>query len=77
MTIKIGDIIRNNDPRSKGRQLYVRKIQDGYVHAAMEPMGIRLTRIREDRIHEDGRPRRTGYSVVLHENSIRDALNPK
>ena len=64
MAISVGDILRDNDPRSKGRLLYVRKVQAGHVHAATTPMGVRLTRVRQDRIHEDDKPRRTGYSVI-------------
>ena len=68
--IKVGDILRDNNPRSKGRLLYVREIIMGppdhthYVRASLEPASTRLTRIRTDRIHEDDKPRRTGYSVV-------------
>lgn len=64
MAISVGDILKDNDPRSKGRTLYVRKVQGNYVHAALTAMGVRLTRVRLDRIHEDDKPRCTGYSVV-------------
>jgi hypothetical protein len=63
MAIKVGDVLKDNDPRSAGRLLYVRKLSPGHVHAATAERE-RLTRIRADRIHEDDKPRRTGYSVV-------------
>lgn len=67
MTVSAGDILKDNDPRSKGRLLYVRKVQAGHVHAALTPMGTRLTRVRLDRVHTDDKPRRTGYSILrLH-----------
>ncbi len=64
MTISVGDILKDNDPRMHKRMLYVRKVQAGYVHAAMQPMGTRLTRVRLDRVHEDDKPRATGYNRI-------------
>lgn len=62
MAIEIGDVLKDNDPRSKGRLLYVRKVHAGHVHAATTPMGVRLTRVRLSRCFDDDKPRRTGYS---------------
>lgn len=64
MAIGLGDHLRDNDPRTKERTLYVRKIQGGYAHCATEVMGQVRTRVRLDRIHTDGKPRRTGYSLI-------------
>jgi hypothetical protein len=65
MAIKVGDVLKDNDPRSKGRLLYVRwAMVDGFVQVSTTPYGTRLTRIRTNRIHEDDKPRRTGYSLI-------------
>lgn len=64
MAIGIGDHLKDNDPRSKGRTLYVRKVQGTHAYCATEVMGTKLTRVRLDRIHEDSKPRRTGYSLI-------------
>lgn len=64
MTIGIGDHLKDNDPRTKGRTLYVRKVQGGYAHCATEVMGQVRTRVRLDRSYTDGKPRRSGYSFV-------------
>lgn len=72
--IRIGSILKDNDPRLKEeRLLYVRKIHDGFAYCDTDTTGI-PTRVRMDRIHSDGKPRRTGYDVVTDELARVDAI---
>ena len=70
--VRIGDALRDNDPRTRTpfpRVLRVVELtSDGYVRAVPVVAGIlqpkHSTRIRLDRIHSDGKPRRSGFSLV-------------
>lgn len=64
-TITYGARIRDNDPRMPGRVLEVTGFEGNYVFASPRAgQKHRLTRIRRDRIHTDGKPRKIGWSVV-------------
>jgi hypothetical protein len=74
-TVQIGDHIRDNDPRMPNRVLIVREFaslerslpipQTEATHAwAEHPRGHGRTRLALSSIHTDGKPRRTGWSVV-------------
>ena len=63
--IQIGDVIRDDDPRMKGRELRVIAIGDTHAicENALAP-GLR-TRIALDRIHEDDHARKRDFSKVV------------
>jgi hypothetical protein len=56
-----GQILYDNDPRYPGRKLEVVRVEVSY---AICKSGTRQMRVRLDRIHSDGAPRRSGYSMV-------------
>ena len=66
--LRVGDLIRDNDPRTPGRVLRVVDMDfDRFpiLHVVACADGYwRRVRIRLDRIHTDGRPRRSGWSLV-------------
>ncbi len=62
MGIKVGDKLKDNDPRVGNRILTVMKIGHGFVEAKA-PSG-RIVEIRVDRIHTDGKPRRSGFDLI-------------
>jgi len=63
--IKVGTILRNNDPRRQDERVTViaTTIRDGDWYATYQG-NTRMNSIRFDRIHTDGRPRHQGWSVV-------------
>lgn len=73
MGIQIGDRIRDNDPRSLGSTRIVTAIspptmlEHRRVSASLRGGSDKTgeTRIRLDRIHTDGKPRRSGWSLVI------------
>lgn len=60
--LKIGDRIADNDPRFTPRVLTITDLTDRYVFA-VTPRGHEV-RIQRRRIYIDGKPRRTGFSLV-------------
>ena len=62
MEIKVGDKIKDNDPRVGNRILTVREVGKKFVEAKA-PSG-RIVSIRMDRIHTDGKPRRSGFDLI-------------
>lgn len=64
--LKVGMLVRDNDPRLEGRTRYVERIEgDRAVLSLLMGHGwFRPTKVRLDRIHLDGKPRRSGWSVV-------------
>jgi hypothetical protein len=58
--LKPGDRIKDNDPRMD-RVLSVARVSAEYVYANWAG---RESRIRKDRIYTDGKPRRSGFSVI-------------
>ena len=73
--VKVGDRIRDNDPWMIDRVLVVKAVEEGRRHG-QDPATFVIaskhggddkthqTRIRLDRIHTDGKPRRSGWSLV-------------
>lgn len=61
--LKVGDRIRDNDPRMKGRVLRVTFVGAVTGIQAEDSIG-RLRWYDPERIHTDGKPRRTGFSLV-------------
>lgn len=61
--LKVGDKIKDNDPRiSWNRVLRVERIEAQFAYCS-NTHGPNV-RINVARIHSDGKPRRTGFSVV-------------
>ncbi len=68
-SIVSGNLIRDNDPRCPGRVLEVLevRVKPGLVtlvKAAVPPDHRRPVILRLDRIHTDGKTRRSGFSLV-------------
>jgi len=68
MALKVGDVLVDNDPRVNGRSVKV--IEIGDTQAVCEPetqhegaKNSRRTIIALARIHDDGKPRKSGFSV--------------
>lgn len=59
--IRVGDKIRDNDPRMRGRVLTVVEVLPERVLARWY---ARPSRILRRRIYTDDKPRRTGFSLV-------------
>ncbi len=60
--LKIGDRIKDNDPRMCGRELRVFDILGDMVRA--EGFGGRVAVLSRSRIFTDGKPRKSGFSLV-------------
>lgn len=60
-TLKIGDKIKDNDPRSSHRILVITSILPNGVEAEL---GGRRVSILRRRIYTDGKPRRSGFSLL-------------
>lgn len=57
--------IQDNDPRRGGRVLQATGFEGDYAFASIRSgHKHKLTRIRQDRIYADGKPRKSGWSVV-------------
>ncbi len=66
MTLKVDDLIRDNDPRGGGhRVLRVVSLDPTYAYC-QNPHCPRLStvKIQRRRIYTDGKERRTGFSLV-------------
>jgi len=72
MGIKVGDKLKDNDPRVGNRILTVREIGHGFVEAKA-PSG-RIVSIRTDRIHTDGKPRRSGFDLIRDNAKLEKVL---
>jgi hypothetical protein len=59
--LKIGDRIKDNDPRMGDRVLVITDVSEDFVTAVTGPW---VSRIQRKRIFTDGKPRRTGFSLV-------------
>jgi hypothetical protein len=62
--LEIGDILQDNDPRQEGRTVEIRAILPNGVSGMSYPKGAFVT-IRRDRIYTDGKPRKSGFSLVI------------
>lgn len=74
-TINPGDRIKDNDPRMGDRVLTVLRITPAgpfgghqWAVCAHPLFRGREIRIRPDRIHTDGKPRRTGFTLLESAN---------
>jgi hypothetical protein len=61
--LKVGDRIKDNDPRQEGRVLTITEVSPTRVRATREGPFPKVSILKE-RIHTDGKPRRTGFSLV-------------
>lgn len=70
--MKIGDRIRDNDPRSNHRVLTITGFgmvtEAGVQRVRAKPVNGREVSIGTARIYADGKPRRTGFSVVTDDD---------
>jgi hypothetical protein len=62
--LREGDVLLDNDPRCKGRELKV--IAVGDAKAVCETAAGRRVFVDLTRIHYDGKPRRTGFDVCAN-----------
>ena len=63
--LKIGDILIDNDPREQGRRtVRVVDVLPYGIRGVSGPKNTRVT-IRRDRIHTDGKPRKSGFSLKV------------
>jgi hypothetical protein len=60
--MNIGDRIKDNDPRMPNRVLVIVKFESGYVVTSNRDG--RTIRVRKDRIHRDGKERRSGFTLM-------------
>ncbi len=77
--MKIGDTIKDNDPRMGDRRLIIEKF-DGIDHVRAYPIGNGIKRrpkkgfrIAVARIYEDGKKRRSGFSLERDSSPTQDA----
>ena len=64
VSLRIGDRLKDNDPRSYGgnRVLEITDVQEGHVFARHG--NLPWTRIRIDRIYTDSKPRKSGFTLL-------------
>jgi hypothetical protein len=72
--MKLGDTIIDNDPRMKGRILVIESFGVTTVHGpqsvrARDQSG-RTFSIATRRIYADGKPRRSGFTLVAQEGKV-------
>lgn len=60
--MKIGDKIKDNDPRMNGRELTITVDAGDYIRA--QNSVFQEVRILKRRIYTDGKPRKSGFSLV-------------
>lgn len=60
--IKAGLVIRDNDPRTKGREREIIKVEKGRVYYKT---ASRMASLSLNSVYVDGKSRATGWSVVL------------
>lgn len=66
-TIRIGDVIRDNDPRMPGRFLVVKEVEATCVWAQATRGTGKFHRVSLKRIHTDGKPRKSGFDLLPRE----------
>jgi hypothetical protein len=62
--MKIGDSIKDNDPRMYGGKRVLTIIEIDETHVTAQQNALRPVRIRKDRIYTDGKARKTGFSLI-------------
>jgi hypothetical protein len=65
--IKAGQVLYDIDPRYRGRKVEVVRIEGSY---AVCMCGPRQVKVRLDCVFSDGKPRRSGYSIVVADDSL-------
>lgn len=61
--LKVGDMIRDNDPRMKYRLRYqVSLISSTHVYANLSALDE--VRVKREKVYTDDKPRRSGWSLV-------------
>lgn len=67
-TIRIGDVIRDNDPRMPGRFLEVVNVYSKFVSAGNPRATVPSYEfVPIKRIHTDGKPRKSGFDLLPRE----------
>jgi hypothetical protein len=66
--VKAGQVLYDNDPRYRGRKVEVVRVEGSY---AVCMSGPREVKGRLDYIFSDGKPRRSGYSIVAEDDGLR------
>ena len=66
--LKAGQVLYDNDPRYRGRKVEVVRVEGSY---AVCMSGPREVKVRLDYIFSDGKPRRSGYSIVAEDDGLR------
>ena len=61
--LRVGDRLKDNDPRMGSRYLRVTQIGISVVDAE-HPISKRVFTIAQSRIYTDGKPRRSGFSLL-------------
>lgn len=61
--LKVGDTIRDNDPRQEGRTVRITECAAHDFVYGISKKGVKV-RISRKRIHTDGKPRRSGFNLV-------------
>lgn len=64
MEVKVGDRIKDNDPRMSYRVLTILSMNDTHVWASPRGGPTWKVRISRARIHTNGKPRRSGFSLI-------------
>jgi hypothetical protein len=72
IVLKAGQILYDNDARYRGRKLEVVRVEGSY---AVCMCGPRQVKVRLDYIFSDGKPRRSGYSTVAEDVSLRSSTS--
>ena len=65
--LKVGQVLYDNDPRYRGRKLEVVHVEGSH---AVCKCGPRKVKVRLDYIFTDGKPRRSGYSTIAHDDNL-------
>lgn len=61
--LKVGDMIRDNDPRMKGRRHY-QVAMIGVTHVYANLSALDEVRVKREKVYTDGKQRRSGWSLV-------------
>ena len=66
--VKVGDILKDNDPRFPDRYIEIVKVKTfgGKQTFAYYEAGQRYARINVDRVFNDNKKRKTGFQLVSH-----------
>jgi hypothetical protein len=64
--LSAGQVLYDIDPRYRGRKVEVVRIEGPY---AVCMCGPRKVKVRLDSIFSDGKPRRSGYSIAVGDDS--------